>query len=112
MNDAFVFTKVLDTTEARNQFPKLAAKARAEGPLSTIVFAGPHRNPDLTIMPTSLFEILAPYLEDILIAERVRARRVEFEGGGLSLNELEDHLGISDDEVEHAAAYNEPLLAK
>ncbi|MBK5224176.1 MAG: hypothetical protein JJE52_15140 [Acidimicrobiia bacterium] len=81
-------TKVLTTTEARTGLPKLAAAFHAEGIEGGIVFFGPHRRPDGAIVPAAMLAALAPYLEDIVIAERVRQRRATDTGERITMAEL------------------------
>lgn len=80
--------KVLTTTEARTDLPKLAAAFHAEGIEGEIVFFGPHRRPDGAIVPAAMLKVLAPFLEDIVIAERIRQRRAEDTGERISMAEL------------------------
>ena len=104
MTSPYTPTRVLDTSEARKGLSRLAAKAREQGARSEIVFCGPYRHPDLAIVPAALLEIIGPYIEDILIAERVSTRRAECQGGGVSPDELIESLGVSDEDVEAAVA--------
>lgn len=55
-------------------------------------------------MPVALFEMIAPYIEDVLIAERVRKRGASYEAGGVTRGEFQERLGISDSEVDSAAS--------
>lgn len=96
-------TKVLTTTEARTDLPKLAASFHSEGVGAEIVFFGPHRRPDGAIVPAAMLAALAPYLEDIVIAERVRQRRAEDTGERVSVDELIAAGRFTADEVDAEA---------
>lgn len=91
--------KVLTTTEARTGLPKLAAEFHADGIEAGIVFFGPHRRPDGAIVPAAMLSALAPYLEDIVIAERVRRRRAEDTGERVTVEELIAASPFATDEV-------------
>ncbi len=82
-------TKVLTTTEARESAPELARRFREQGIDSEIVYFGPHRRPDAAIVPAALLEALGPYLEDLIVAERVRARLAADDGSRVSLVEYD-----------------------
>lgn len=93
---------VLTVTEAREAAPSLARKFRDEGLAGGVVFFGSHRRPDAAIVPGELLEALEPYLEDLVIAQRVRARAAEG-GEAITLDELDEALGFDAEEVELAA---------
>lgn len=92
---------VLSVTEARKALPQLARSFRGRSSDTGIVFFGSHRRADAAIVPAALIEKLEPYLEDLLIAERVRARSAAREGT-LTLEELDERLGLDPADVEAA----------
>ncbi|MGH3370293.1 MAG: hypothetical protein ACRDPR_09845 [Nocardioidaceae bacterium] len=100
----FAPATVLTTTEARTQLPSLAESFRTEGVEAGVVFFGPHRHPDGAIVPAALLEALAPYLEDLVVAERVRQRLADDTGERLSLRQLDERLGLDRADVESEAA--------
>ena len=55
-------------------------------------------------MPAALLEALAPYLEDLLVAEGVRSRLAADDATRLSLAELVKRNGWSADEIKRDAA--------
>lgn len=57
------------------------------------------------IVPAALLALVAPYLEDIVIAEQVRQHRAAEHHDMLTLPELDAELGFEPDEIE--AAENE-----
>lgn len=93
---------VLTVTEAREAAPGLAREFRDKGIAGGIVFFGSHRRPDAAIVPGELLEALEPYLEDLVIAQRVRIRAVEG-SEAITLDELDEAVGFDADEVELAA---------
>ncbi len=96
--------RVLSTTEAREAIPGLARRFRQEGLAADIVFFGPHRRPAGEIVPVELLEALAPYLEDLVVAHRVRERLADHAGERVSLDELDERLGFTRDKIAAQAA--------
>jgi hypothetical protein len=92
---------VLTVTEAREAAPRLAREFRDKGIAGGVVFFGSHRRPDAAIVPGELLEVLEPFLEDLVIAQRVRVRAAEG-SEALSLAELDAAVGFDTDEVELA----------
>jgi antitoxin StbD len=80
---------VLNTSEAREAAPELARRYREQGINGEVVFFGSHRRPDAAVVPAALLEALAPYLEDLVVAERVRERLRADDGTRVSLAELD-----------------------
>jgi hypothetical protein len=101
---SFSPSRVLTTTEAREAAPALAQRFHEEGVEAGIVFYGPHRRPDAAIVPAALLEALAPYLEDLAVANEVRRRREEDTGERLSLAELDAKHGFTPEAVADEAA--------
>ncbi len=100
VNNFITPTPVLDTSDLRKHLPDLVERARKEGIHAEVVFYGPYRRPDLTILHTALFKIVAPYIEDILIAESVREHRAAHDDDGISIEQLMVSLDVTDDDVE------------
>ena len=86
---SFSPTKVLTTTEAREAIPAIAKRCHDEGIDAGIVFYGPQRRAEAAIIPIALLEALAPYLEDIALAETLRQRRAQDNGVRHTLAELD-----------------------
>jgi antitoxin StbD len=101
---SFAPTRVLTTTEAREAMPGIAQRFHQEGLGSEIVFYGAHRRAEAAIVPVALLEALAPYLEDLVLAETLRARRSEDTGIRYTLDELDDVLEFDRDAVASAKA--------
>ena len=100
MQSSFVATKVMTTTEAREALPEVARRARVGGFDAEVLFFGPNRRPEVALVPAALLEILSPYIEDILIAEGVRARRAEYAGRPTTtLAEVDELLGFDPDAI-------------
>lgn len=91
-------SRVLTTSEAREQVPAIAQRFREQGAAAEIVFFGPHRRAEAAIVPLALLEELAPLIEDFLLARRVR-ERLASEAARVSLAEVDARLGLSDEEL-------------
>lgn len=104
-------TEIMTISDARESLSVLAEASRSEGIAAEIVFCGPHRRPDLTIMPTALFKLVAPILDDLLLQSRISMRITQDEGSrGMSLEEFRLQYGISEeDSVEDEAQYEQDL---
>ena len=98
----FRATKVLTTTEAREAMPSIAKQCHDEGINAGIVFYGPQRRPEAAIIPVALLEALAPYLEDVVLAETLRLRKAEDSGERYTLDELDAAHGFDHADVEEA----------
>jgi antitoxin StbD len=93
---------VLTTSEAREQVPALAQRFREQGADAEIVFFGPHRRAAGAIVPIALLEELAPLIEDLLVARRVRERLATDSGQRVSLERLDSRLAITPEELQQA----------
>lgn len=102
MTASTVPRNVLTVTEAREAAPGLAREFRDKGIAGGVVFFGSHRRPDAAIVPGALLEALEPYLEDLVIAERVRGRSDD-DGETMTLAELDEAVGFNAEEVGLAA---------
>ena len=111
MNTPTAPTEVMTISDARDSLSVLAEASRNEGMEAEIVFCGPHRRPDLTIMPTALFKLVAPILDDLMLQSRISMRIAQDDGSqGMSLEEFGLQYGISeDDSAEDEALYEQDL---
>jgi hypothetical protein len=110
MQNSYVATRVMTTTEARERLPEVARRVRDVGLDAEVLFYGPNRRPEVALVPAGLMEILSPYIEDILIAERVRARQAEYAGRPTkSLAEIDAALGFDPETI---AAQSDALAAE
>lgn len=89
----FTAPAVLGTSEARAQLPAILQRCRTEGAGAEPVFVGANRKADAVIVPAELLARLAPYLEDLALADRLRARLTD-EGPSLSEDEVDRALGF------------------
>lgn len=96
---SFTPTRVLTTTEAREAIPSIAQRCHDEGIDAGIVFYGPQRRAEAAIIPVALLEALAPYLEDVALAETLRQRRAEDTGVRHTLAELDEVHGFDQADV-------------
>jgi antitoxin StbD len=87
---------VLPMTQARAALAEAADRFREIGLSADPVIFGNHRKPEGVVMPYALYERLLPAIEELLLAELVRARiadgRERVDGAAL----MED-LGFSPD---------------
>lgn len=97
-------TTVLTTTEAREAVPRLAQRFHREGIAAGIVYYGPQRQPHAAIVPIELLEALAPFVEDLVVAEALRSRRREDSGVRYSLAELDEIHGFGAERIEEEVA--------
>ncbi len=86
--------QVLPTTEARTQLPAAASRFRREGLTAEPIVFGNHRKPEGVMLPFALFEKLLPAIEEVLLAETVRARIAD-PTPNESFDELVQDLGFS-----------------
>ena len=93
------FTRVLPTSQARAELSKAVARFRREGVTSAPVVFGSHRKPEGVVLPFELFEQLAPAIEDILLAETIRARLAN-PAPSVPLEDLINELGFSASDFE------------
>lgn len=95
-------TRVLTTTEAREAIPSIALRCHELGIDAGIVFYGPQRRAEAAIIPVALLEALAPFLEDVALAETLRLRRAEDTGVRHTLAELDELHGFDPAAVDAA----------
>jgi len=67
-------SEVLPTSEARAALSLTLDRFRREGVTAVPVVFGSHRKPEGVVLPYAMFERLLPAIEDVLLAESVRAR--------------------------------------
>ncbi|HEY5014185.1 MAG TPA: type II toxin-antitoxin system Phd/YefM family antitoxin [Acidimicrobiia bacterium] len=89
----FTAPAVLGTSEARSQLPAILQRCRTQGASAEPVFIGANRKPVAVIVPAELLERLAPYLEDLALADRLRARLADTRPS-LSEDEVDRALGL------------------
>ena len=70
-------THVLPSREARTEIPKALRRFRVEGASAEPVVFGSHRRPEAVVIPFELYSALLPVIEEMEIADVVRARRGE-----------------------------------
>ena len=61
-------------SDARSGLNSVLQRFRSEGVASEPLVFGSHRKPEAVVLPWELYERLLPAVEDVLIAETVRAR--------------------------------------
>src|SRR5207245_2809576 len=71
---------VLPVGVAREALSKILVAFRQDGLNARPVFFGSRRQAEAVIIPIRLFEELAPFIEDVLIAREVRGRRARHDG--------------------------------
>ena len=71
---------VVPITEARSALPSTLTRFREQGLLAEPMVFGGHRKPEGVVLPYALFERLLPAIEDVALAEAVRARLAKDEG--------------------------------
>ena len=89
------FMRVLPTSEARGELSHTLERFRQEGAAATPMVFGSHRKPEGVVIPFELFEQLVPVLEDVVLAQLLRARLAE-PGEPRPLDELVTELGFTD----------------
>jgi hypothetical protein len=104
----FTAPAVLGTSEARTQLPAILHRCREEGAAAGLVFVGANRKADAVIIPAELLERIAPYLEDLELADRLRTRLAD-DAPNLSEAEVDAALGFDPAEI---AAERETLLSE
>lgn len=72
--DVHMSLDVVPTSEARTALPSTLNRFRKEGLLAEPMIFGGHRKAEGVVMPYALFERLLPAIEDVALAEVVRAR--------------------------------------
>ena len=66
--------EILPTSEARSALPRTLNRFREQGMFAEPMIFGGHRRPEGVVLPYALFEQLLPAIEDVVLAEAVRAR--------------------------------------
>jgi hypothetical protein len=90
--------EILPTSEARAELTSITAEFRVHGAAAGIVVFGNRRVPEAAVVPYELIELLDPYIEDLVIAARVRERLAADDGTRFSLESVAAELAISLDE--------------
>jgi hypothetical protein len=65
---------ILGTAETRRTLPAILDRFRQQGADAEPVYIGAYRNADAVLLPAALAERIAPLLEDLMIAQRMKAR--------------------------------------
>lgn len=68
---------IMGTAETRRKLPSILEAFRTAGNTAEPVFIGAYRHVEAVLLPAPLAEKLAPLIEDLLLAERARARAVD-----------------------------------
>lgn len=89
--------EVIPTSEARANLSPMLDRFRHDGLVATPVIFGTHRKPEGVVLPYALFERLLPAIDDVLLAETVRAR-INSSAESIPLTDVIDELGFSPDE--------------
>lgn len=99
MTASFTSPRVLGTAEVRKELPAILDRFRHDGLQAEPVFIGSYRHPEAVILSAEIVEQLAPWLEDMLLAEQIR-ERVAVGGAPVPTDTVKAQMGIGDDEVE------------
>jgi antitoxin StbD len=81
-------------SDARQHLTGHVARFRREGVLAEPVVFGDRRRPEAVLLPYETFELLLDVAEDIVIAERIRARDASDDRGRITLAEAAAEFGI------------------
>ena len=65
---------VLGTAEARTSLPAILESFREHGEHAEPVFIGAYRQPEAVLISAALAQRIAPLIEDLLLADRLRER--------------------------------------
>jgi hypothetical protein len=87
------FLQVLPTSEARGELSHALERFREVGVTAEPLVFGGHRKAEGVVLPFALFELLAPFIEDVLIAATAR-RRIEAGSESLPIDGLIAELGF------------------
>jgi hypothetical protein len=68
---------IMGTAETRKRLPAILDEFRRRGAGAEPVYIGSYRNADALLIPAALAAKIAPLLEDVMIAERAKARLAE-----------------------------------
>ncbi|GAA2227015.1 type II toxin-antitoxin system Phd/YefM family antitoxin [Herbiconiux moechotypicola] len=83
---------VWPSSEVREQLPAVLRRFRVEKELAAPVIFGSHRKPEAVVIPFELYARLLPAIEDLEIAEIVRARSAA--GPVTPLSEVAASIGL------------------
>jgi hypothetical protein len=83
---------VLPSNEARTELPKALRRFREHGALAEPIVFGSHRKPEAVVIPFELYSQLLPVIEDLEIAQLVRARQAA--GPSTPLADIASGLGL------------------
>ena len=89
--------EVVPTSEARANLSPTLDRFRHDGLVATPVIFGSHRKPEGVVLPYALFERLLPAIDDVLLAETVRAR-INSDAESIPLSDVIEELGFTPDE--------------
>lgn len=87
-----VMPTVVPSGEFREQLPAVLRRFRAEHAAAAPVIFGSHRKPEAVVIPFELYAQLLPAIEDLEIAEIVRARASA--GPAVPLSHIAAGLGL------------------
>ena len=87
--------EVLPVNEARTNLSRLLAGFREQGLCAEPVFVGSHRRPEGVLVSIELFDEMAPFIEDVLIAREARRRLARRSGDLVTHDELLAELEIA-----------------
>jgi len=105
---AIVAPHIMGTAETRKRLPAILDEFRKHGAQAEPVYIGSYRHADALLIPAALAARIAPLLEDVMIAERAKARLAEpFEP--IPGDELVARLGLEESEI---SAETATLLAE
>ncbi len=91
--------EVVPTSQARIALPSVLQGFRRDGVLAEPMIFGGHRKPEGVVLPYVLFERLLPAIEEVLLAETVRAR-LAAPGESADFDEFVSEMGYSIDEFQ------------
>ena len=86
--------EVLPVAEARESLSKILDSFRRHGRDARPVFFGSRRQAEAVIVPMGLFEEILPVIEDVLIAQEVRARVDRHDGNWVDFHALAQEAGV------------------
>jgi len=86
--------EVLTTSAARSQLTSIVADFRRDGPDAEPVVFGSHRKAEAALIPIAMLDKLLPLVEDIVVAEKAKARYEHDTGERLDFNQLVTAVGF------------------
>lgn len=99
---------IMGTAETRKKLPAILGEFRKHGAEAEPVYIGSYRHADALLIPAALAAKIAPLLEDVMIAERAKARPAE-PFTPVSGDELVARLGLDETDI---SAETATLLAE